>query len=377
MIYDAVIVGGGPAGAIAAWTLAAAGARVAMLEKERYPRPKVCAGGVTPRARALLAPVLGSRWESAVAAEVKSLVAWTQSRFPQRHELQRPFWHTVSRETLDSLLADSAAEKGAELLTGWRVREVTLERESGLFRINSQRGNLLAGSVIGADGARGVVARSLGIGPRLRMAPAMEVEVALRAGDRRFESEAWLDFGVVPMGYAWVFPKGGQVSVGIGGLTNGKRLAVALRAFAGRNSLDLGETRPRGWVLPVWRPGVPASRGNALLVGDAAGLVDPITGEGLYYAVRSGELAATALLASGFGPRAESVYETSLTYTFRRDLFWGYLLARVIGASSRRAKHWLSFSPGTFGWLVEAAEGRTSYRELPKRIISQLRRTHC
>lgn len=279
-----------------------------------------------------------------------------------------PLWHTVSRDVLDFLLANAAAEAGAELVTGWRVTGV--EWGDSVLEVRSPRGVLLARAVIGADGARGVVARSLRIRPQPRCAPALEAEIPVSSAPGWSGEEAWVDHGVVPMGYAWMFPKGDRISVGVSGLTTGNRLRPALRAFLAAHSLDPDAATVRGWMIPVWCRNERVSAGSVLLVGDAAGLADPLTGEGIYYAVQSAALAASALLATGPGPNAGRVYEASLTETLRGDLYWAMILARVVGWSPQLTQEWLQRYPAAFEWLRDVAAGHTSYRQLMHRIGS-------
>lgn len=366
MLFDAVVVGGGPAGSTAARILAAAGARVALVEKAHYPRAKPCAGGVTPRARRLLAPVVGPDWSGLVAAEVHSVVVLRRGRTSTRYAPQVCLWETVSRQALDARLAERAGAAGATVRCGLQVTGVRWERDRWLVCHNS--GHLQARAVIGADGASSGVKRSLGLRPYVRSAGALELDLPLAAGDRRFENEAWIDCGAAPRGYAWLFPRGGRVSVGVCGLAGGPELHRALSTFLCALKLPLtGE--PSGWLIPVPYPCGPASTGSALLVGDAAGLVDPFTGEGLYFAARSGELAATALLGSDFGPLAGFAYESSLSRTLRVDLRWGDLLARLIHTMLDMPLASRMAFPEAFEHIRAVAEGRAGYKGLLRRWL--------
>ena len=152
--------------------------------------------------------------------------------------------------------------------------------------------------LIGADGVNGVTAKALGL-------DGHEHEVALEANvpygpvaRSRYARRAVVEFGIVPGGYGWVFPKGDHVNVGVGGwLHQGPRLRTHLARLCCEHGIP-GDalTEVRGYRLPLRRPGASPARGRTALVGDAAGLVDPVSGDGIYEALLSAQLAADAAL---------------------------------------------------------------------------------
>jgi flavin-dependent dehydrogenase len=153
--------------------------------------------------------------------------------------------------------------------------------------------------LIGADGANGLTARSLGLGAEPTLGVAFEGNVPHGAADRdRYRGLALIELGTVPGGYGWVFPKGDHVNVGVGGWEHvGPTLRERLRELCRRHAIDPDSVESlRGHRLPLRRPGSALARGRALLVGDAAGLVDPISGDGMYEAFVSSRLAAEATL---------------------------------------------------------------------------------
>jgi flavin-dependent dehydrogenase len=161
-------------------------------------------------------------------------------------------------------------------------------------------GGLRAAAVVGADGVNGVCRRALGDGPGPALAVALEANLPWErlphAG--RYRGRAVLEVGVVPGGYGWVFPKGDHVNLGVGGwLAEGPRLRAHLDLLCRRHGVrpsHLFETR--GHRLPVRRAASPTTRRRPRARGDAAGLVDPLSGDGLYEAFLSAELAASAVL---------------------------------------------------------------------------------
>jgi geranylgeranyl reductase family protein len=280
--FDALIVGAGPAGSIAAFHLARGGASVLLADKARFPRDKPCGGGVTVRAARLLpfsiAPV--------VEDEVK--VFELRLRYGRRFERRTaaPLIQMTQRRRLDAFLVEQAREAGVKFRDG--VKVVTAP---GL----TVGGDAVEATiVIGADGANGAVGRMAGLDDHLRTV-ALEGNAPYGPVERsRHTGRAAIEFGVVPGGYGWVFPKGDHVNVGVGGwLEEGPRLRAHLGRLCREHGIpDDALTDVRGHRLPLRRAGSIAARGRLALVGDAAGLVDPVSGDGIYEALLSARLAA-------------------------------------------------------------------------------------
>jgi geranylgeranyl reductase family protein len=288
--FDAIVVGAGPAGSTAALRLSRAGARVLLLDRERFPRDKPCGGGLTERAVKQL-PV-------AVDPVVEEVVDRFELgfRYGTRFERggERPLVLMTQRRRLDAFLAEQAVGAGAVFRDG--VRATAVEAD-GTVRFDGTAAH--ADFVVGADGVNGLTARALGFGDR-RHGVALEGNVPyVHAREGRWRGRAVVELGTVPGGYAWVFPKGEHVNVGVGGWhTEGPRLREHLeRACAGYGlPFDRLES-VRGYRLPMRRVGEMPVRGRVLLVGDAAGLVDPLSGDGIYEALLSSRLAAEAVLS--------------------------------------------------------------------------------
>jgi geranylgeranyl reductase family protein len=295
--YDAIVIGAGPAGSTAARTLAQGGASVLILDRARFPRDKPCGGGVTLRAASLqdvdLTPVI----ERTVTGARFSLRLGPA--FDRRFE--KPLTYMTQRSRLDAFLAEAAAQSGAEFHDGEPVREIdvaTNGRRAVTARTATDAYD--ASTLICADGANGIAARSLGIPARREEAVALEGNAGYRDGQ---EEEEWgslvgLDLGGLAGGYGWVFPKGEHLNVGVGAW---KYAAFTLRPklhdLCHRYGFDPASlTNLRGHHLPVRVPGSTLARGPVALAGDAAGLVDPLSGEGIHMAFASGRMAGRAAL---------------------------------------------------------------------------------
>ncbi len=282
--FDAVVVGAGPAGSTAAYRLAAAGASVLLVDKARFPRDKPCGGGVTTRAARLL--------PFSIDPVVEDVVDRFELRLGYRSSFERaseqPLCLMTQRRRLDEFLALKAEEVGAEFRDG-----VSVAFDDGNVVAGGER--VAAGVVIGADGVNGLTARTFGLSRDHGHGVALEGNAPL---DTRYRGRLVLELGVVPGGYAWVFPKGDHVNVGVGGwASEGPRLRDHLRGLCTAHAVDFDTLAGlRGYRLPYRRAASRFAQDNVLLVGDAAGLIDPLSGDGMYEAFVSGKLAAQAVL---------------------------------------------------------------------------------
>jgi geranylgeranyl reductase family protein len=316
--FDVVVIGAGPAGSTAAYRLARAGVTVLLVDRARFPRDKPCGGGLTDRAVDQIPVDVTPVVEDAISTFELGLAY--RRRF-ERHS-KTPLLLMTQRRRLDAFLAEQAADAGAHFRQGAKVTQVDAD---GSVTIDGVA--VRAGALIGADGVNGVTARSIGLDGGHDHAVALEGNVAYEALDEeRFRGRVLVELGTVPGGYAWVFPKGDHVNVGVGGwLREGPRL----RAHLSRVCREYGvpEERlegTRGYRLPMRRAGAAARKGRTLLIGDAAGLVDPLSGDGLYEAFLSARLAAQAVLDDDL-----NVYAPALARALNPHLAasWGAKLA--------------------------------------------------
>jgi geranylgeranyl reductase family protein len=288
--YDAVVVGAGPAGSVTAYRLAEAGASVLLLDRARFPRDKPCGGGLTYRAIREL-PVH-------VDPVVEDVVDRFEFSFRYRHRFERRGASTIilmtQRRRLDAFLAEQASAAGAEFRDGAKVTAVGAD---GSVTVGGEK--IRASTVVLADGVNGVASRSLGLETAYRYGVALEGNVPYRyARENRYRGRAVLELGVVPGGYCWVFAKGDHVNVGVGGWeSEGPRLRDHLRRLCAAHGIAEDKVESlRGYRLPLRRQQDPLVHGRALVVGDAAGLVDPLSGDGMYEAFLSARLASDAVL---------------------------------------------------------------------------------
>jgi geranylgeranyl reductase family protein len=291
--FDAAVVGAGPAGSTTAYLLARAGARVLLVDRARFPRDKPCGGGLTWRAvRELPVPV-----DPVVEEEVDRFALRFRYRTGVERRSDRPLVLMTQRRRLDAFLAERAAEAGADFRDGTKLESI---EQNGAVTVRFRGTAARADVLIGADGVNGVVARQLGLADRRHHGVALEGNVAYSPETRtEFRHRALVELGTVAGGYAWVFPKGDHVNVGVGGWEReGPNLRAHLKRLCAEYRIrDDAVTDLRGYRLPMRTPGAMPMRDHALLVGDAAGLIDPLSGDGMYEAFVSARLAAEAVLA--------------------------------------------------------------------------------
>jgi len=354
--YDALVIGGGPGGSATAFHLARGGARVCLVEKQIYPRDKVCGDGLTPRAvRAL--DHMGLRdeyqgWSRSAGLKVHGGGHVIELPWPELEDFPS-FGLARPRSDLDQLLARTAAKAGADLWEATEVVEPLVER--GLVRGAVVRREdedpfrLRAEVVVAADGASSRFAQALG----LRRDEQRPIGVAIRQYFRSSrDTDPWIDSylelrrgdDLLP-GYGWVFPLAdGTVNVGVGLLNTSahfrninyrqllKEWVPAVGPEWGFGAGDAA-AKPRSHPLPMGANRHPPLHRGVLFVGDAAGLVNPFNGEGIDYALESGELAAQAALATlESGDRARLLaYRAAVEQRFGSYFAVGRLFVRLIG----------------------------------------------
>jgi flavin-dependent dehydrogenase len=201
------------------------------------------------------------------------------------------------RVALDAFLVEKACEAGAVFREATKVTEVALRTDDVLVQTKDWAGT--GRVVVGADGTNGITARALGCEAARVHLVALEADLSYDAVDRdRYRGRAVLELGAVPGGYGWIFPKGDHVNVGVGGWeAEGPRLRSHLAGLVEGYGLD-GESleNVRGYRLPLRGAGDGLTNGRGLVVGDAAGLVDPLTGDGMYEAFLSARLASRTVV---------------------------------------------------------------------------------
>lgn len=298
--FDVVICGAGPAGCSAAITLVNQGASVLLFDKSDFPREKPCGGLLTGKTYQILTGTLGIKTiDRVIQHRANGFEIFSAGQRINSAETD-DFTYFAHRRDLDNLLFDHARNSGCSILT-----EASME-DHGVHKIKVKGKWYKYGYLLGADGVFSTV-RKLIMPPHSKnMAFGMQVDIPLSAWR---EDTDWkipkIFFGYVKYGWGWVFPKGSQLSVGLAGLfERPARVKDSFRRFLSDLSC-LEHSRAhqvRGAWIPYGSYTKNPCKGNILLLGDAAGFVDPITGEGIYFALRSGHCAAISVIENNNVP---------------------------------------------------------------------------
>ncbi|WP_091348252.1 geranylgeranyl reductase family protein [Micromonospora rhizosphaerae] len=364
---DVIVVGAGPGGSATAYHLARHGVRVLLLEKTEFPREKVCGDGLTPRAVRQLVRMgvdtspeagwLHNRGLRVIGGGVRLELDWPHLATFPNYGLVR------TRLDFDDLLAQRAVSAGAKLRTSVNVTGPVLDADDRVIGVRAEVGperepaTFHAPLVVAADGVSGRLPLALGLAKREDRPIGVAVRRYYRSPAKHDDNylESWLELrgkgsdNLLP-GYGWIFGLGdGRVNVGLGilnsssafGKTNYRRL---LTDWLANTPEDWGMTDEAnaegpilGAALPMGFNRVPHYTRGVLLVGDSGGMVNPFNGEGIAYAMESGELAAEVAVQALARPagaereRALMAYPTELKARFGGYYRLGGIFVKLIG----------------------------------------------
>ncbi|WP_374214445.1 geranylgeranyl reductase family protein [Streptomyces sp. Je 1-79] len=318
-VWDVVVVGAGPAGASAAYAAAVAGRRVLLLEKAELPRYKTCGGGIIGPSRDSLPPGFELPLQDRVHAVTFSL----NGRFARTRRSRRMLFGLVNRPEFDAGLVEQAQKAGAELRTGVTVSRVEQHGPAVPDRrtvavVLADGETVLARAVVGADGSAGRIGAHVGV--KLDQVDlGLEAEIPVPASVAEdWKGRVLIDWGPMPGSYGWVFPKGDTLTVGvISARGEGAATKRYLEDFIAR--LGLAGFEPAissGHLTRCRSDDSPLSRGRVLVCGDAAGLLEPWTREGISFALRSGRLAGEWAVRIAEANDAVDARRQALNYAF-------------------------------------------------------------
>lgn len=369
-IYDVVIVGAGAAGGLLAWELAGAGLQTLVLEKKHMPRYKACGGGLTRRALKQLPFDI----EPVVEDSVYSARLSVNGRTVFARTFQEPVAQMVMRDNFDQHLMQLAQTRGAQLAHG--VRFLSLADSGTHLQLKTTGGTTRGRFVVGADGVHSRVTRALGLPVRYRMMNALEAELDVADAEVlcRYRHTFDFDFGVIRQGYGWIFPKKRHLSAGV--LTRRAKTRFIGEDFRRYlHAKGLANSPIRSLTLhPIPYAPWPKNRyatARGLVVGDATGMVDPITGEGLYYAFMTAHLAARVLIDHFVGGWPLQRYTYLLHHRIGRELQYARWLAALLYRFPALSYRLLN----RFGELIarkhlEVFTGAIGYRQLGRYVLS-------
>ncbi len=367
-IFDAIIIGAGPSGSTAARFLAAEGCSVLLIEKMQLPRYKVCGGGIVWRARKALELDL-----SEVIEREFSAIHW-KFREAMEFRVERPYplVSMVMRDRFDAFLTQKAEEQGAVIHDEEEFRSFQ-QHPDGLISVRTDKGKYRARYLLAADGLRSNVLRQLGWQDNRIKVPAIESEISV--SDPDLFQEVTFDVSAINHGYAWIFPKADQLSVGIAAMPQkGLSLRNAYRNYLEGTGIakHIIQEKQYGYQIPL-QPHKKLQAGNILLLGDAAGLADPLVAEGISHAIFSGKWAAEAILQapSEAGAYYEMVVREKLYGQIRAAQWCARLFYEYPGLCSRVLR-----SRGEYisSYVSDIFAGERTYPDRASMIIKSLQK---
>ncbi|MDW8101749.1 MAG: geranylgeranyl reductase family protein [Anaerolineae bacterium] len=356
MIYDVIVVGGGIAGASAAFFLKRQGTKVLVIEKEKLPRYKPCAGGV-PRS---VLQFFHLNFEPVIEREINGV----RYSFRGKKEVDVPFPTSpvlmVMRDQFDWFVLEKS---GAEVAEGVKVIGVYEDRDK--VTVLAEKGyRWQARYLIGADGANSVVARALDFETGGPVGAALEAEIPADEKLLDFFNKAFFLFGVVNPGYIWVFPKKAVLSAGIGAMGKTRdNLKTTFLYWMARLGLPADKIPLRAHPLPVYLKDRRLHSSRTVLIGDAARMMDPLLGEGIRYGVKSAHLAVQAILKGDLPSYTRAVHRI-LAPNFKAARLWAWVFYRYPEVSFELGVR----NPFIIADFARMFEGKLSYRTMLARF---------
>lgn len=393
MQYDVIIVGGGPAGSLAGITLSNTGYKVLLIDKHTFPREKFCGGGISRRVFRRF-PWIQDEVKSIPSHYVNKVSFHSPNGTEAFEERDEPIYLMIRRGDFDALLLNKCKQGGIEVLEGQKISQLTVKADSVKLQTTA-RESFSAKLVIGADGVYSAVAKLSGLNTGWsaeRMAIDFMEETSYDHLTVADKDTMYVFYGIEnSSGYGYVFPKSDHLNIGMGYLSSyfKERLHEKpqtiyqhfIEVLAQHNVVG-GESQSQnmhGYFLPMGGPLSKTFSNRVMLCGDAAGFVNAFTGEGIYYAMVSGEHAAkTALKALQYNDFSEQRLgqyqanwqreigkELSLSVKIQKEIFKRpALIDKLVKAANQNA--------GLCRTFADYATGELEYSELKKRLILQL-----
>jgi len=368
MTYDVAIVGAGPSGTYLGAKLAKMGLKTLILEKYSFPRYKPCGGGLTKKAVNLLP----EGWQSLVEDEITNIIFTYKMKEPVKIKFDSPVIYTVMRDRLDSWLAETAQKAGAKLLEASPVKYISFSENC--FEVTTDSNRFKARYVVGADGPASIVCKKFPYDTEVGFAKALEAEI--RVDDKtlqQYRSTIWLEYGLIDHGYSWIFPKKNHLSIGNGTFSK-KRIDLK------QNLNNFSNAKFPGEFTLIKRQGhpIPYLKGTSgkfqwqktLLVGDAAGFADPLTGEGIYYALKSAEVAAEVISESAVNDENLNTYTERVSKAILEELLQAKKISQVIYGIPNLIHKIITKNPEVVKKMLNVAYGTETYSSLTNYIKS-------
>ena len=377
-MYDCIIVGAGPGGGAAAYHLAKQGHSVLLIEREALPRYKPCGGGVSPQ----VAEWFDFDFSPAISVRVKRIRCTWKMTDPVDAEVpdDEALW-MVRRDQFDYFLVQQAQRQGAELWQETKAKGI--EFKGDRWHVSTADATFVGQYLIAADGAKGPMARWLGFNQRKRnLAAALEVETefdhaeSITSPANRLDA-VYLELGMVKNGYIWNFPKADGYSIGVGAFRTpgrGQNFKALLGQYTDLFDVDLANvTRQHGHPIYGWDGHQILHTQNALLAGDAACVVDPLTAEGIRPSIFTGVKAAESIHAAlGGDLNALEQYTATIQTEWGSDMEWAKRLAGLFYRVPQVGYRAGVKRPSATEQMMKLFNGELRYKDVINRAMKRL-----
>ncbi len=365
MKYDVIVVGSGPAGAVTAFELANQNLKVLILDKYKLPRYKPCGGGITRKA----IDAIPFDVEAVINQQASGgIISFDGNQLAKIYTNKPVAWLTM-RDQFDYFLVQQAIKAGAQLQENIRVENIELDHQ--VIKVITNNGHLHTEILVGADGVNSSVSRAMNLLPNRQTGVAIEAEIEVPQINLEKQGPfATFDFGALPHGYGWVFPKIDHLSVGVFYARNHQisGLKNHLQQFISRQDVlsNFRVIKSIGHRIPLGSPsGELLHMKRVLLVGDAANLADPWLGEGIYYAITSARIAArTILKALSNNLNSINDYTHLIDEQIRNQFTYASQLAGMVYRFPRLCSTLLCRSSYIQEVIFDAIRGDITYKRL-------------
>lgn len=368
-MYDVIIAGAGPAGSMAARTAAKLGLDALVIEKEIFPRYKPCGGALSERAISYLGFTLpGDICE-------REITGARMHYYNNVIEAQKGYrlMTLVTRSMFDQFMLQKALDAGAQAILGRKVKGY--EEKDHRVEVHTNDGTYLSRYLIIASGCQDILKKKIrGHDRNDQYGACLVTEIPEDDGkiDQRMHSIVDIHFGVVSTGYGWIFPHKGYYSVGIGGIASRlKHPKDMMMDFLRKNGFS-GDYKLHGHLIPFEGIDRRLASRRVLLAGDSAGFVDAFTGEGISYAVRSGQL-ASEVIAEGLSPESIShEYKVRCNSDFGEELRYALLFSKAVHSRPEIFLRLLTSQEKFIDKYVEIVASRGTYKGYFKWLLPRI-----
>ena len=371
--WDVVVVGAGPAGSSAARAAVEAGAeRVLLLEKAELPRYKTCGGGLIGYSRRSLP----EGFDIPVRQRIDA-ITFTLNGQKERTRRDRAgdLLVLVNRAEFDLALAKAAVDAGVVLRTGSAVTALERDEAGRTVLTLSDGERVLANAVVGADGSASRIGRYVGVRcAQVDLGLEAEIQVPPKVADE-WANRVLVDWGPLPGSYGWVFPKGDVLTVGvINARGEGEATRKYYRDFIERLGLaEYPTVSDSGHLTRCRESGSPLSRGRVLVAGDAAGLLEPWTREGISFALRSGSLAGKSAAELAGHPEAagDAGYTEAVEELLGDEMRAGRAMLKLFERHPGFFHRMVTMVPMAWKMFADFCRGRTSPAQLVRNPVAR------